>query len=139
MVQLITLVGHGQPVNDLAVSGACRVHIHCAQIVRCMAICIRIAGGLHMLAQVLLPRKTLFCIELLLHEHCTSERWVLLNQFHCTCSSQVTMVGIFAGVQQVAHLHILVADTLQSPWALSLPPAGHMLQSDFWSHQSIGA
>ena len=40
VVQLIALVGHGQPVDDLAICGAGWVHIHCAHIVWSMAICI---------------------------------------------------------------------------------------------------
>ena len=93
MVQLVALVGHGQPVNDLAVGGACKVHIHCAQIVRCMAVCMKEkkyssfhilckppatlmqmamhntmlanshSGAPNMLAQALLPRMTLFHIR----------------------------------------------------------------------------
>ena len=41
VVQLVALVGHGQPVDDLAVCGADWVNIDCAHIVWCMAICIR--------------------------------------------------------------------------------------------------
>lgn len=44
MMQLIPLVGHGQPVNDLAICGACWVHIHRPKIVRCMAICMEHQG-----------------------------------------------------------------------------------------------
>ena len=40
VVQLIPLVGHGQPVDDLAVCRACRVHINRSHIVGRMAICV---------------------------------------------------------------------------------------------------
>ena len=90
-----------------------------------------------MLALAPLPRKTIFfipscfCMSTAPASAAQCSMGNLMRQFYRICSSQVTMVGIFACVQQVADLHKSVADTPQSPWALLSPPACQILHSNF--------